>query len=224
VFCARGGTALGRVLEHLTDDHWRRIAASTPRWVVGSSDITALHSAIAARVGWATLFAPMLATDVLCGEQPDGVSRAALHRALFAGSASVSASQVLSSGTDTVEAPMVGGTVTVIESLLATPEAGSAEGCIALLEDIGEPPRRLDRSLTHLRRAGWFAGVRGVVIGTLIDCGASAQDVVLERVSDLGVPVLMNVNLGHGPCQLSFPLGARVRMDTRTASVTWSVD
>ena len=221
VLCARGGTGVGRVLEVLTDDDWHRIQRARPRLFVGSSDITALHCALGARAGWSTVFGPMPATEVIAGPEPDEQSIASLHDALFpSDDLTVLTGRPLVGGT-TVRAPVVGGTLTIIESLLGTGDEGAAEGCLVLLEDIAEAPRRLDRSLTHLRRSGWLDGARGVLVGSLHDCGATAATVVAERVSDLGIPVTVDLALGHGRPQLSVPLGLPVTFEPSSGQLSW---
>ena len=69
------------------------------------------------------------------------------------------------------EGVLVGGNLTVLATSAGTPLTHGAADSIAVLEDVGEEPYRLDRSLTQLLRSGWFAGVRGVVLGQFTDCG-----------------------------------------------------
>jgi len=226
VFCARGGTGAGRTLEALTAQDWKSIAASTPRWFVGSSDATALHAAIAQHIGWATLFGPMPATATFTSTD-EPTSALALYRALFA----VNSPHVLAGrslipaplvSASPVTAPLCGGTITVLASLIGTGDLPVASGRIVLLEDVNEAPRRLDRSLTQLRRSGWFDGALGVVVGSLIDCGTGAIDIVHQRLADLQVPVACDFTVGHGAPQLTLALGVPLTFDSMAATLTWS--
>ena len=221
VVCARGGTGVGRLLEHLTSADWLAMAEATPRWLVGSSDITGLHLALAARGLPCSVFGPMPASDAVVGNGADPHSREQLRPSLFEPTAAGVLSGRVGVGGAAVTAPVVGGTITVIESLLATPDIGSARGHIVLLEDVDEAPRRLDRSLTHLRRSGWLDGVAGVVVGSLERCGGAATEIVLDRVGDLGIPVLTDLEVGHGPRQSFLPLGLPARLDPATATLSW---
>src|SRR5690606_36764319 len=98
---------------------------------------------------------------------------------------------------------------------------------VLLLEDVGEAPYRLDRMLTHLRLAGWFRKVAGVVVGELVDCDPPAgrpsltpAEVLRDRLGDLGVPCIVDFPCGHGRCQLTLPLGARVVLDADAGTLT----
>ncbi len=80
-------------------------------------------------------------------------------------------------------------------------------GAILLLEEVGEPPYKVDRMLVHLRRAGALEGLVGVAVGQFTDCadgwGTSIVDVLTEQLGVLGVPVLGGLPVGHGRDQLS---------------------
>ena len=98
----------------------------------------------------------------------------------------------------------------------------SADGAIVVLEDVSESPYKIDRLLTQLRRSGWFDGVRGVALGSFVDCG-EVLPVLRDRLSDLGVPVLAGFGIGHGPTQLSVPLGLDVQLDTVAGTLVCGV-
>jgi muramoyltetrapeptide carboxypeptidase len=224
VFSARGGTGAGRTLEAITGNDWRAIGRCTPRWFVGSSDATAIHAAIAQRLNWVTLFGPMPATSVFV-DPAEKLSAQRLHDALFDTSQTETIHAQTIHGTPVifgapVTAPMVGGTITVLASLVGSGDLPTARGRLVLLEDIGEAPRRLDRSLTQLRRSGWFDGALGVVIGSLLDCGADPLEIVRQRVADLNVPVAANFAIGHGSPQFSVPLGQKITFDPEAATLT----
>ena len=225
VFCARGGYGAGRLLEHLD---WEALTEAGPKVLVGSSDITALHEAWATRLGLASVFGPMPATALLGGQTAQPESSRAIHAMLFDGRpALLGAGDLIASGRATavaVSGPLVGGTLSLLAASLGTGYSVPAAGAVAFLEDVGEVPYRIDRLLTQLRGAGWFRGVRGVVVGSLHDCGdpAALRTVLQDRLGDLGVPVLAGLEVGHGPVQRALLLGAPARLDPvdRTLSVS----
>lgn len=210
VLCVRGGYGTQRVADRL--DH-RRLAAAGPKFLVGSSDVTCLHRAVGEGLGLVTLHAPMPACRPV---HDDEATAASLHAALFGPPPHSFGldGPVLAPGR--AEGLLTGGNLTVLASSLGTATAPVTEGRILLLEDVGEEPYRLDRSLTQLRRAGVLRRAAGVVLGDFTDCGPPDQvDAVLrERLSDLGVPVAAGLAAGHGPRQLTVPLGARAVLDT----------
>lgn len=115
---------------------------------------------------------------------------------------------------------LAGGCLSLIVSSLGCREQLDARGAILLIEDVIEPPFRIDRMLTQLRRAGVFAGVRGIVLGDFPAChpakdaGYTLVDVLRDRLGDLGVPVVWRVPFGHtARPALTLPLGARATLE-----------
>jgi muramoyltetrapeptide carboxypeptidase len=121
------------------------------------------------------------------------------------------------------EGRLVGGCLSVLVTTLGTPYEIDTEGSILFLEDVAEKPYRVDRMLTHLKHAGKLRGVRGVVVGTMLDCddgeGAEAlRDIFLDVISHPDVPIVFGFNAGHGSENVVLPLGCRARLcgtDTR---------
>jgi muramoyltetrapeptide carboxypeptidase len=225
VLCGRGGDGAPRLVDRLP---WERLAGAGPRVFAGLSDVTALHQAVAARLGVATLWSPMPGTSVLAGrsaEDPaDDWSRRGLLEALLADPATpqvVLQGETLT-GVAAVEAPLVGGTVSLLAAMAGTPGAFPATGAIAVLEDVNEEPYRIERFLTQLRRSGFLDGVAGVACGDFPHCGAPEQlrRVLEDRLGDLGVPVVLGLPFGHGPRQASLWLGRPATLDPRAGTLT----
>lgn len=210
VVCARGGYGAARLLP-LLDLEAMAVRGSDPPWLVGSSDVTSLHTALRDRLGVATIFGPMAAAEVLAGEVPDETSREHLRATLFGASPGLPAGTVVVPGY--ARGRLVGGTLALLASAVGTPWAGSARDAVVLLEDVGEAAYVLDRAVTQLLASGWFDGVRGVVLGSWEGCAATAAQTVTRRVSVLGVPVLAGLPVGHGAPQLSVVLGAEVEVE-----------
>jgi len=223
VLCARGGDGAPRLIEQLP---WTRLAAAAPKVFAGLSDITTLHQAFASCLGVATLWSPMPATRALAGldgTDADTWSRQGLLDALLAQPSqprAVLAGETMT-GSGSVQAPLVGGTVSLLAAMAGTPGATPAAGAIAVLEDVNEHPYRIERFLTQLRRSGFFDGVLGVACGDFVDCGSAAQlrTVLEDRLGDLGVPVVAGLPFGHGPHQASLWLGRPATLDADRATL-----
>ncbi|WP_336208898.1 S66 peptidase family protein [Nonomuraea sp. LPB2021202275-12-8] len=215
VFCARGGYGAARVLDLLD---WNLMRAAGPKILIGSSDITALHQAFAAELGVATLHGPMPGNMLIAAEQrPEPATWDHLQAALFGAPAPVAGSQVLAPGRAT--GVLAGGNLSLLASLCGTRYQPSFAGKLALLEDIGEEPYRVDRMLTQLLQSGAFAGVRGIALGSWVDCG-DPYPVLRDRLLPLGVPVLAGLPIGHGSPQMSVWLGALGVIDTESCSLS----
>ncbi|PXY22516.1 S66 peptidase family protein [Prauserella muralis] len=216
VFAARGGYGCQRMLD-LVD--WAALRAAGPTLFCGSSDTTALHAAVSVHLGLPSLFCPMPASTHF-----DAVAAAHLEQALFA----PPAGRVLT-GPDAetlvpgrAEGTLVGGNLSLLAAGLGTPEQVRAEGALVLLEDVGEQPYRIDRLLTQLLRAGWFAGVAGIVLGSWTGCGPQddVRAVLLDRLGPLGVPMVAGFGFGHHQGALTVPLGVRAVLDAGAGTLS----
>jgi muramoyltetrapeptide carboxypeptidase len=110
--------------------------------------------------------------------------------------------------------------------LLGTPFLPSLDGAVLLLEDIGERPYRLDRMWTHLRLAGVFERVSGIVLGDFTDCeerngSYTSADVLRSLAEETGLPCAAGFAIGHGAINQPVPLGTSVRLDAGEARLTF---
>ncbi|WP_243788829.1 LD-carboxypeptidase [Saccharopolyspora gloriosae] len=213
VLCARGGYGSMRVLDHLD---WAAMGAAESKVFAGSSDVTALHDAFGSRLGVATVFGPMIATGAFVEDAP---AREHLRRTLFTPE---SVTILTRRGAEALvpgraNGVTYGGNLSLLAASLGAPDAAvpPARG-IALLEDVGEDPYRLDRALTQLLRAGWFDRASGIALGSWSECGPldEVRSVLRNLLGDLGIPVLWELGFGHCAAQRTVPLGVAAELDT----------
>ena len=215
VMAARGGYGVQRMLD-LVD--WAALRAAGPKVLAGSSDATALHRAVDVHWGLSSLFSPLPATALF-----DDFAHEHLRRALFEPERNL----VVSGGTALVpgraSGRLVGGNLSLLAAGIGTPEQGSARDAVVLLEDVTEHVYRLDRMLTQLLRAGWFAGVRGIVLGSWAACGdaAAVRALVVNRLAPLGVPLVEEFGFGHVASSPTLPLGVPVTLDADAGTLTF---
>ena len=217
IFCARGGYGIMRLLPAVEPELLR----GDPKPIVGFSDVTALHA-------WA------MKTGVVSVHGPVVTQLGALPReasALFALLESDkppprwSDLRVIAGGT--TEGRLIGGNLEMVTRLIGTPWAFDLDGAVLLIEDVGERPYRVDRQLTHLKLAGFLDGIVGVVVGDFVRClepdgsGPTVDEVLVEQLSALGVPVLAGAPIGHGDRNVSVPHGGRVRLDSDARTLTF---
>src|SRR5262249_46623231 len=113
---------------------------------------------------------------------------------------------------------LVGGCLSSLVALLGTPYAVETDGAVLFLEDIPERPYRIDRMLTHLRRAGKLARVAAVVLGSFADCDGpgpddAVADVFREFFAGAAYPVVAGFPAGHLSENLPLTLGLPIRVD-----------
>ncbi|MFJ6215828.1 LD-carboxypeptidase [Streptomyces sp. NPDC092296] len=219
VVCARGGYGVQRLLDLLD---WPALAEAPPKVLVGHSDITALHRAVAHRLGLASLHGPMAASEALL---TDPATAEHLRRTLF----EPETVRTLTAPTAETLVPgrargvTAGGCATLLAAECGTQGSGPLPpGTILLLEDVGEALYRLDRVLTQLLRSGQLAQVAGIALGSWTGCGPAdpVRELMLDRLGPLGVPIVRELGFGHGPSTLTVPLGADAVLDADAATLT----
>ncbi|GES28945.1 LD-carboxypeptidase [Streptomyces angustmyceticus] len=222
VFAGRGGYGAQRMVDLLD---WDAIRAAVPKPLVGFSDVTVLHEAFAVRAGVSTLHGPAVAGEVFL---KDEATREHLRRTLFAPESvrTLTAPSARPLVPGRARGVTLGGCLTMLATEVGTAGAGrDAAGGLLLLEDVGEPPYRLDRALTQLLRAGRLDGVAGIVLGSWARCGPYDQvrAVLVDRLAGLGVPVAEEFGFGHGDTALTVPLGVPAELDATAGTLTFEV-
>jgi muramoyltetrapeptide carboxypeptidase len=210
IIFATGGSGSQRTLEAFD---FSGIAGQPPKVLAGYSDVTGVLEAVGRKLGWASLMSPM----VTSGGPTGHYSFASMLRALMhpERSTQISYPEATTLVGGVAAGRTMGGNLTLIAASIGTATSWPAEGGILLVEDIDEQEFRLDRMLTQLRRSGYLNGVAGVVAGTFVNCGSSEliQQILLERLGDLGVPMIAWANVGHGGYFQTFPIGVAADLD-----------
>lgn len=204
----RGGYGATRLLRFLVPANVR----AANKLLVGFSDVTALH-ALWARAGLRSIHGPMVAA--LGRAAPVEVAR---WIATVEGTSGPALTGLEAIAGGAAEGPLLGGNLAVLCALSGTPHAPPIDGAVLFLEDVGEAPYRVDRMLTTLRDAGWLRRVAAIALGSFTACaprddGVSVEEVLAERLADLGVPVVGGIPAGHQRDNLELPFGAPVRVD-----------
>jgi muramoyltetrapeptide carboxypeptidase len=215
LFCARGGYGVMRLLPDLP------LADMASTMLVGFSDLTALHLALQAR-GRVSLHGPVITQ---LGKQSSDVQER-LFRLLESPEPPPPLTGSATYVPGTAEGPLLGGNLSLVTRLLGTPFMPSLDGAILLLEDVGERPYRLDRMWTHLRLAGVFERVRGIVLGDFNECeeknaSYTAADVLRSLAEETGLPCAAGFPIGHAAINQPVPLGTAVRLDATEARLTF---
>jgi muramoyltetrapeptide carboxypeptidase len=206
---ARGGYGLLRFATEL-----RKLPR---KLVIGYSDATVLHE-LWRRKGLPSIHGPMCTQ---LGEDPTAVER--LRQLLFGEPTRPLSWTARAARDGRAEGPLAGGNLASLASMCGTPLQPQMKGCLVLLEDLNEPPYRLDRLLTQLLLSGAFDGAKGFVIGDLFAPGedpAGREEAVGERLTRLGVPVVFGAPFGHAGRNQPVAFGCAHALDAGAGQLT----
>ncbi|MBE1158864.1 muramoyltetrapeptide carboxypeptidase [Dyella acidiphila] len=225
----RGGYGATRLLEHLHYDALRERLSGQPMVLVGHSDFTAVQMALYARAGLLSFGGPMLGPDFGAKELSPLTWRH-FWRTISApqGNASWDCGETAELA---VEGPLWGGNLAMLCSLLQTPYFPRIDGGILFVEDVGEPPFRIERLLYQLHLSGVLGRQRALILADFTQCRPAAYDngydltdgfAQIRRMA--GIPVLSGMPFGHEPDKFTLPFGApaRLRVIGRRASLDFN--
>jgi muramoyltetrapeptide carboxypeptidase len=232
VFAIRGGYGSMHLLDHIDYDLIHR----NPKIFLGYSDITAMHLAINRHARMVTFHGPIALSRFT--DYTQKYFRKALFEVQPIGKVTnpPESNELRPSHTlrtikpGIATGPLIGGNLTLISNTMGTPYEIETGGKVLFLEDVDEEPYSIDRMLTHLRLAGKFDGVAGVIFGECQDCRAKdfkpsttipyGLGEVLDNVlGNLQVPVLYGLTIGHTDDQLTLPLGVVATLDATTGTL-----
>lgn len=227
IACARGGAGAIHLVPHLD----RILLRDNPKVLLGYSDVTLLHLEME-RLGLTSLHGPMVARGLDQGET--GYDRASLWHGLTGEGTPYQSGEddLLPLADGAGEGVLRGGCLSMLAAAAGTPWAmGSVEEpTILFLEDVDEKPYRVDRLLRQLRASGALQGVAGIVFGDMKGCAPgfdedySLEDVLLESLVGLEVPVALGLSSGHTTLpNVTLPLGVRARLECGNGAASFAV-
>lgn len=224
VFAARGGYGTVRIIDRLDFTKF----AAKPKWLVGFSDITVLHSHIHAVYGIPTIHGQMPATI------PEGTTTSleTLRKALFGEPVSyqysTAAALAQSNRDGTGRGPLIGGNLALLHSVMGSRSEMDFEGTVLLIEDVGEQYYNVDRMLWTLKRAGKLDRLAGLIVGGFsamkdnpeVPFGSTVEEIILEKINGSTYPVAFDFPSGHIPDNHALMLGATVELNVSEAGVS----
>lgn len=225
----RGGYGLARLLGRIDFARIADQARASGTPIIGHSDFTAFQLAYLAATGGVTFAGPMLLAD-FGEEQVDPFMWQHFEGILRAPSYGIDVAAPQTGPAMTAEGTLWGGNLAMLCSLLGTPYMPKVDGGILFLEDINEPPYRVERMLLQLLQAGVLARQQAIVLGdfsnyrtTDYDNGYNMDAVVDYMRAQLRIPVLTGLPFGHCPRKLTLPVGGQARMLARADGFSLSL-
>jgi len=221
IWCARGGYGTVRILDKLDFTELRK----KPKWLIGYSDITALHNQFH-NEGFESIHALMctsLTKDLVDIEE----SITTFKKAIFGETLSYTLKGTDYNRAGTVTAPLVGGNLTMLHTMLGSKTSIDTSGKILFIEEIGEYKYHIDRMLQSLKRAGYFDNCAGVLVGDMSKMrknttlwGTSVEQLILDALSEYDFPIAFNMPAGHEKDNRAMILGRTIEMTVEKDNTT----
>ncbi len=192
----------------------------SPKWLVGYSDLTVLHSVIN-NLGIQSIHGPM------ANNFTNEVSVSNLKKALFGDYHTVGIPTNEYCIPGTAEGRLVGGNLTTFYALAGTIADLNVKESILFIEEVGEPNYNVDRMLTNLKMSGKLDAVKGIIVGYFSNpvqgIDKPIHEIILEKVKGLGIPVMYGVPAGHEMPNMPLYFGRKVKLQVgaTTSSVTF---
>jgi len=212
VFAGRGGYGTVRIIDRIDFSAFRE----NPKWLVGFSDITVLHSHVHNRLGIATLHGPMPKT--FADSTPAALK--SLKNALFGKKMNHRYEQSLfPNRSGEGNGQLIGGNLAILHSLVGSPSDGKFDGKILFIEEVGEQLYNIDRMLWTLKRAKKLDHLQGLMVGGFTELqdgdppfGQRFEEIIFDKVREFDYPVAFHCPAGHLADNHALVLGQMVTL------------
>lgn len=209
---ARGGNRAMTMMQGLDYDLIRK----NPKILMGYSDVTILLNGIHARTGLVTYHGPLFR------EWPKRAGDFEQMLSLITGESktvSLEGAHVMRQGAR-VSGPLLGGNLSVLQSMIGTGYMPDFSGAILMLEDVGDHLSRYDRMFGHLRNAGILDRISALIVGGFTQTGDdedrpfgfTLDDIIAEHTAGHDYPILTNAPFGHGERLVTMPIGKKITL------------
>ncbi len=221
ILCGRGGYGLSRIIDSIDFRAFKK----NPKWLIGYSDITLLHSHINNQLKTATIHSPMAAAFNDDGYKNEFVL--SLQKAIKGNKANYSCNTNSFNKTGKTTAELVGGNLCMIAHAVGTKSYYNTKNKILFIEDIGEYIYNIDRMLIQLKRSGLLENLVGLIVGGFTDLkdtttpfGKSAYEIIKEHTNEYNYPVCYNFPVGHQTKNLALKIGVQYTLNVDAKKVS----
>ena len=218
IWCAKGGYGTVRIIDQLDFTNFNK----NPKWIIGYSDITVLHSHVHG-----------MDIETLHAQMPVGIetktedSRTSIKQVLFGEPCNISYTSSNSNiKPGKAKGKLVGGNLSILYSLCGSPSALNADGKILFIEDLDEYLYHIDRMLQNLKRNGMFDKISGLIVGGMsqmndntIPFGKTSEEMILEICAAYDFPIVFNFPAGHLEDNQALIMGREVELEVDKTNV-----
>jgi len=221
IWCARGGYGAMRIIDDLDYTEYLK----TPKWIIGYSDITAIHNDL--HILGSESIHSIMCKSIEDKDINNDRSIQALKDVLFGNKLSYNFNNKPENKLGKTSGQIVGGNLTLLHGLIGSKSSINTDGKILFIEDLGEYHYHIDRMLISLKRAGYFDNCNGLVVGDFSDLrknttpfGKDIKEIILDAVKEFDFPVLFDFPAGHEELNMPIILGRDIIMDINNSQST----
>lgn len=221
IWCARGGYGSGRIIDKINFEKFKNY----PKWIIGYSDITVIHSKIH-NVGFESIHG-MMCTNFTDPLQSIEKSISSLKLALFGQLKKYSIQGSIDNKIGNAKGVLVGGNLSLLEALIGSKSAVNTEQKIIFIEDVGEYKYKIDRMLRSLKQAGLFENCNGLIVGDFSklkpnnpEWKGSLESLILEVLAPYNFPIAFGFPAGHESKNNALILGRAIELKVTKENTT----
>lgn len=221
ILCGRGGYGVGRIIDEISFKSFKK----NPKWIIGFSDITILHTHIYSNYKIATLHAPMAAAFNDDGFKGEYVL--SLKDALEGKKSKYAAVPHVFNNTGKATGELIGGNLALLANVTGTASQPKTKGRILFIEDVGEYLYSIDRMLYQLKRSGQLQKLAGLIIGGFTDMkdtdrpfGKTIYEIIHELVKEYDYPICFDFPVSHGKENYALKVGVEHTLTVTPSKVT----
>lgn len=210
IWCVRGGYGTVRMIDLLDFTKFKQ----SPKWIVGFSDVTVLHSHLNT-MGYASIHGIMPVSSKASEE-----AKETLRKALFGEHIEYTVLCEFMNKYGTAKGELVGGNLSILYSLFGSPSAIDCSDKILFIEDLDEYLYHIDRMMMNLKRNGCLESLKGIIVGGMtkmkdneIPWGKNALEIIQDVTKNYNIPVIYNFPAGHMADNRALIFGKQVTME-----------
>jgi muramoyltetrapeptide carboxypeptidase len=220
IISARGGYGTMRIIDKIDFSAFKQ----RPKWIVGYSDITVLHSHVLQQCKTATLHATMPINFLQDEESTTSLFRALRGEAI---TYLVENKTGLPNISGTAEGEIVGGNLSLLYALQGSVSDIDTNGKILFIEDLDEYLYHIDRMILSLDRAGKFSGINGLIVGGMnamkdnaVPFGKTAEEIIHSHLAKYNIPICFGFPAGHDVKNWALPFGKKIKIEVNHSNAT----
>jgi len=220
IIVARGGYGTVRIIDKIDFKNFKK----NPKWIIGYSDITVLHSHIHQNFGIETLHATMPINFPIDGKNNNAILH--LKKALFGEKIIYEIENNLLNRNGNTTGILIGGNLSLLYALASTSSDIDTSGKILFIEDLDEYLYHIDRMMMQLKRSAKLKNLAGLVVGGMTDMkdntisfGKTAYEIIADAVSEYNYPVCFGFPAGHIEDNRALILGRKINLNVSSEIV-----